>query len=101
MATAVNKCRVCGKSYEACRTMNKTAGVFRWQEVACSPECGAEYLHRVTEARSPAPSAAKSGKVRRRTAPVAEVAEPNGMPMAEPDIPVPAGTYAEMPVENE
>lgn len=56
MATAVKKCRVCGKEYEACHTMmNKAAGVFRWQEVACSPECGAEYLRRVTQSRSPAP----------------------------------------------
>ena len=58
MAKAVRMCRVCGKSYEACRTMSKTAGVFRWQEVACSPECGAEYLRRVAENRNPASSAA-------------------------------------------
>ena len=31
--------------------MSKAAGVFRWQEVACSPECGAEYLRRVQVAR--------------------------------------------------
>lgn len=66
MATAVKKCRVCGKEYEACRTMmNAAAGVFRWQEVACSPECGAEYLRRVTEARSPASPAPKRGRSRK------------------------------------
>lgn len=33
MATAVKKCRVCGKTYEACRTMmDRAVGVFRWQE---------------------------------------------------------------------
>lgn len=66
MATAVKTCRVCGKQYEACRTMmNRAAGVFRWQEVACSPECGAEYLRRVTEARNPAPPAPKRGQRRK------------------------------------
>lgn len=54
MASAVKKCRVCGKEYEACRSANRIAGVFRWQEVACSPECGAEYLRLITESRNPA-----------------------------------------------
>lgn len=53
MASAVKKCRVCGKDYEACRSANRIAGVFRWQEVACSPECGAEYLRLITESRNP------------------------------------------------
>ena len=55
MPKAVKVCRVCGKEYEACRTVSQAAGVFRWQDVACSPECGAEYLRRVNEARTPAP----------------------------------------------
>lgn len=46
-------CRVCGKSYDACKTPNITGG-FRWRDVACSPECGAEYLRRVMEARAAA-----------------------------------------------
>lgn len=62
MAKEIKTCRVCGKSYEACRTMSKAAGVFRWQEVACSPECGAEYLRRVAETRSPASSAEVDNK---------------------------------------
>ena len=34
MATAVKTCRVCGKQYEACRTMmNRAAGVFRLRVV--------------------------------------------------------------------
>lgn len=44
MATIIKKCRVCGKDYEACRSVTPQVGVFRWQSVACSPECGAEYL---------------------------------------------------------
>ena len=47
MATAVKRCRVCGKEYEACRSANRAAGVFRWQEVACSPECGSIYLQQI------------------------------------------------------
>ena len=51
MATAIKKCRVCGKPYKACRTIRNVAGVFRWQEVACSPECGSIYLARIEESR--------------------------------------------------
>lgn len=105
MPTAVKVCRVCGKSYEACRTMNKTAGVFRWQEVACSPECGAEYLRRVTEARNPAPPAPKPNRARRKAAPIVEAAKPVEVPVAEPvsepDNQAPAEASAETPVENE
>lgn len=52
MASAtMKKCRVCGKEYEACRSANRVAGVFHWQEVACSPECGAVYLQQINESR--------------------------------------------------
>ena len=51
MATAIKKCRVCGKPYEACHTVRHIAGVFRWQEVACSPECGSIYLAKIEESR--------------------------------------------------
>ena len=50
MATAIKKCRVCGKMYEACHTQRPNTG-FRWQEVACSPECGSIYLTRIEESR--------------------------------------------------
>ena len=43
-------CRICGRKYEACRTPN-TSKAFRWQDVSCSPECGAEYLRKVQIAR--------------------------------------------------
>lgn len=105
MPTAVRTCRVCGKSYEACRTMSKTAGVFRWQEVACSPECGAEYLRRVTEARNPAPPAPKSVKARRRASPIVEAVKPAEPPVAEPvsepENQAPVEAPVETPVENE
>lgn len=44
-------CRVCGKQYEACRSLKRLDGVFRWQDVACSPECGAIYLHEIMVSR--------------------------------------------------
>lgn len=51
MASAIKICRICGKEYEACRSANRSADVFRWQEVACSPECGAAYLKKINESR--------------------------------------------------
>lgn len=57
------ECRVCGKAYKPCRSEIQS-GVFRWQAVACSPECGAEYLRRIEESRVPkqADSKVKRGK---------------------------------------
>lgn len=66
MARVMMTCRVCGKEYEACRSAN--VGAFRWQEVACSPECGAEYLRRINESRSVAqvtPTPAKKERHRK------------------------------------
>lgn len=50
MPKAVQNCRVCGKEYECCRTPN-TTGMFRWRDVACSVECGLEYLERIERSR--------------------------------------------------
>lgn len=50
MAKEVKVCRVCGNTYEACRT-SKVTNTFRWQDVSCSPECGAEYLWRINLSR--------------------------------------------------
>ena len=52
MATVVRQCRVCGKTYEACAMVKRVDGVFRWQEVACSPDCGEAYLAAVIRGRS-------------------------------------------------
>lgn len=57
MATGMKKCKVCGKEYEACHTQAFAAGIFRWQDVACCPEHGAEYLAAVTAARAKASDA--------------------------------------------
>lgn len=50
-SVTMKKCRVCGKEYEACRSASQVAGVFHWQEVACSPACGAIYLQQINESR--------------------------------------------------
>ena len=51
MASNKLKCRICGKEYDACRSAKTVSGAYRWQDVACCPEHGAEYLHRVLVAR--------------------------------------------------
>jgi len=56
VATAIKVCRVCGKEYEACHTLKRIAGVFRWQEVACSPECGSIYLAKIEASRAVTPT---------------------------------------------
>ena len=56
MATAIKVCRVCGKEYEACHTLKRIAGVFRWQDVACSPECGSIYLAKIEASRAVTPT---------------------------------------------
>lgn len=56
MATATRKCKVCGAEYEYCHTVRRVAGVFRWQDVACSPEHGSIYLDRIMASRSAKPT---------------------------------------------
>lgn len=51
MATVIKECKVCGKRYVGCTTAEKYDGVFRYQTVTCSPECGAIYLARVMASR--------------------------------------------------
>lgn len=63
MATATLKCRVCGKEYEACRNAKRVDGVFRWQDVACSPEHGATYLDLIRKSRATEHDAVASDSV--------------------------------------
>lgn len=50
MARATRICKICGKEYDYCRT--ETNNKFRWQDVACCPEHGAEYFKRIEESRA-------------------------------------------------
>lgn len=51
MAKGYRICKTCGKQYEYCKTF-APADKFRWQDVACSPECGAKYFALVESSRS-------------------------------------------------
>lgn len=51
MAVHTIPCRVCGKMFTPCNKTSSALGAFNYREVACSPECGAEYLRRVQAAR--------------------------------------------------
>lgn len=50
MPKVIKQCKVCGVDYEACRT-ERSSDVFRWQDVACCPEHGAEYFRMIAESR--------------------------------------------------
>lgn len=49
-------CRVCGKQFVPCGKSSAEIGAFNYREVACSEECGAEYLRRVLVGRAAAHS---------------------------------------------
>ena len=52
MALGIKVCKVCGKEYESCHTLRPNMNSeFRWQDVACSPEHGAEYLRQILISR--------------------------------------------------
>lgn len=51
MPKGKRKCKICGKEYDYCKT-ELPANIFRWQDVACSRECGVKYFARVEAARS-------------------------------------------------
>lgn len=51
MSNRTAPCRVCGKQFIPCAKSSKEIGAFNYMEVACSPECGEEYLKRVLESR--------------------------------------------------
>ena len=52
MASGTKTCRVCGKEYACCGgTRPNVDGVFRYRDVACSPECGAIYLANINKSR--------------------------------------------------
>lgn len=52
MAWHTLTCQVCGKQYKACKNYRHNIdGVFHYQDVTCSPECGEIYLRRVAIAR--------------------------------------------------
>lgn len=71
--TQKKQCRVCGRDYEPCHSTKLQPGVFRWREVACSPECGAIYLQRIQESRGLLPKEEKKARSKKRLAEPVEV----------------------------
>lgn len=63
MAIVTKICKVCGKKYEGCTNAEKYDGVFRYQTVACSPECGAIYLAQIMKSRGATQEAVESAKI--------------------------------------
>ena len=55
MALNYLNCKVCGKEYKACNPIGIKSNRFRWQAVACSPECGEIYLERFLSAKAETP----------------------------------------------
>ena len=51
MAKRTVSCRVCGKLFVPCNKSSASLGAFNYHSIACSSECGVEYLRRVQEAR--------------------------------------------------
>ena len=51
MGANTRVCRVCGKKYEGCKTPRIAGTNLNWREVACSYECGQEYLLRIMISR--------------------------------------------------
>jgi len=51
MAKGTRICKVCGKEYEYCKTWLST-DKFRYQDVACSPQCGAKYFAEIEASRA-------------------------------------------------
>lgn len=71
--TPKKQCRVCGKDYEPCHSTKLQPSVFRWREVACSPECGAIYLQRIQESRGLLPKEEKKTRAKKRVVEPVEV----------------------------
>lgn len=93
MANTKKTCRVCGKEYEACHSANMPAGVFRWQEVACSPECGEVYMQCVLEAREKARVAQEPSFKKQERPAMTPIEKATPTPVSEPVV-------SDEPIEN-
>ena len=88
MAVRTIPCRVCGKMFTPCNKTSGALGAFNYREVACSPECGTEYLRRVQAARqksSNAPDATVSTDDKKVTENSSEPKRTRGRPRKKVD----------------
>ena len=52
MKTGKKICKICGKEYPYCKSFKQhDDNVFRWQDVACCPEHGYQYLEMIQKSR--------------------------------------------------
>lgn len=58
MAQRMRACKICGKEYPYCKTPNPS-NMFRYQDVACCPEHGAQYLEEILRSRGELPEETK------------------------------------------
>lgn len=70
MPAVTKKCRACGKEYKACPNLGPTENKFRWQDIACSPECGEVYFRRIAESRGIVAEETKKPRKSRKTSKV-------------------------------
>lgn len=69
MAKGIKVCKICGREYEACHTLRPNLdNEFRWNDVCCCPEHGAEYLRRVLIARGQLQESEDTGQAREEDA---------------------------------
>ena len=52
MVKGTRICKICGKEYPYCKT-ERSADIFRYQDVACCVEHGTQYFAEVEAARNP------------------------------------------------
>lgn len=55
MTKVTSSCRVCGNLFTPCVDCASDNSAFHWREVACSLECGTEYLRQVLNEREVKP----------------------------------------------
>jgi hypothetical protein len=86
MALGIKVCKVCGREYEACHTLRPNLNSeFRWQDVACCPEHGAEYLRQIMISRGeiveehPVQEDAPKKKTRKKKSEVAQAEDQKEM----------------------
>lgn len=54
MQKAMKICKICGKEYEACHSVYVGNDIYRWQDVACCVEHGAQYFELIAASRNKA-----------------------------------------------
>lgn len=95
MATGTRICKICGKEYTYCKTW-VNADKFRYQDVACSPKCGAEYFAKIAASRSE--QVAPQEEAQSETKPAKKIAKKASKKIA--DVEPKDSAFEDAPVED-